>query len=294
VFVGGCGKSRVIAALQHFCGALRRWRASAPTGVLLGGSTLHSLLGSQRASQLSTSMRTTASRCTTEALKAVLEVLFDEVSMMPPSMLAEIDKCLRVARWTSLALVAAVVAQGKVLRALAVDAVCRRARLHPQRDDHGAARRRSDADHTTGDGEDSMRALDEAPFRVGQASAASVSKAGAAAQHAHAFRDVEPHRIWLAFLDERHTVWFQSSATHVATLRRMADRAVADPALLTIVAVESGGALPACCAGCARFVDEGAFTVTLMSLLRRERLYRSALGWFGGRPTCAWSRPSCR
>jgi hypothetical protein len=70
------------------------------------------------------------------------------------------------------------------------------------------------------------------------------------------FRDVEPHRIWLAFLDER---WFQSSATHVATLRRMADRAVADPALLTIVAVESGGALPACCAGCARFVDEGAF-----------------------------------
>jgi hypothetical protein len=39
--------------------------------------------------------------------------------------------------------------------------------------------------------------------------------------------------------------WFQSSATHVATLRRMADRAVADPALLTIVAVESGGALPA-------------------------------------------------
>jgi hypothetical protein len=109
------------------------------------------------------------------------------------------------------------------------------------------------------------------------------------------FRDVEPHRIWLAFLDER---WFQSSATHVATLRRMADCAVADPALLTIVAVESGGALPACCAGRARFVDEGAFTVTLMSLLRRERLYRSALGWFGGRPTCAWSRaaprPSCR
>ena len=43
----------------------------------------------------------------------------------------------------------------------------------------------------------------------------------------------EQHRIWLAFLDERHTVWFQSSATHVATLRRMADRAVADPALLT-------------------------------------------------------------
>jgi hypothetical protein len=56
------------------------------------------------------------------------------------------------------------------------------------------------------------------------------------------FRDVEPHRIWLAFLDER---WFQSSATHVATLRCLADRAVADPALLTIVAVESGGALPA-------------------------------------------------
>jgi hypothetical protein len=102
------------------------------------------------------------------------------------------------------------------------------------------------------------------------------------------FRDVEPHRIGLAFLDER---WFQSSATHVATLRRMADRAVADPALLTIVAVESGGALPACCAGCARFVDEGAFTVTLMSLLRRERLYRSALGWFGGRPTVRGREP---
>jgi hypothetical protein len=49
-------------------------------------------------SQLATSMRTTASRCTTEALKAVLEVLCDEVSMVPPSMLAEIDKCLRVAR----------------------------------------------------------------------------------------------------------------------------------------------------------------------------------------------------
>jgi hypothetical protein len=32
----------------------------------------------------------------------VLEVLCDEVSMVPPSMLAEIDKCLRVARWTSL------------------------------------------------------------------------------------------------------------------------------------------------------------------------------------------------
>jgi hypothetical protein len=34
--------------------------------------------------------------------------------------------------------------------------------------------------------------------------------------------------------------------------------------------------------------------VTLMSLLRRERLYRSALGWFGGRPTCAWSRAAPR
>jgi hypothetical protein len=43
----------------------------------------------------------------------VLEVLW--MSMVPPSMLAEIDKCLRVARWTSLALVAAIVAQGKVL-----------------------------------------------------------------------------------------------------------------------------------------------------------------------------------
>ena len=35
-----------------------------------------------------------------------------------------------------------------------------------------------------------------------QASAASGSKAGEATQHVH----VEPHRIWLAFLDERHSV----------------------------------------------------------------------------------------
>jgi hypothetical protein len=40
---------------------------------------------------------------------------------------------------------------------------------------------------------------------------------------------VETHRIWLAFLDERHSVWFQNSATHVVTLRRMADRTFADP-----------------------------------------------------------------
>jgi hypothetical protein len=39
------------------------------------------------------------------------------------------------------------------------------------------------------------------------ASAASGSKAGEATQHVH----VEPHRIWLAFLDERHTVWFQAA-----------------------------------------------------------------------------------
>jgi hypothetical protein len=130
-------------------------------------------------SQLSTSMRTTASGCTTGALKAVLEAL--RMSMVPPSMLAEIDKCLRVARGPRWRSSPPSVAQGKVLRALAVGAVCRRARLHPQRDDHGAARRRSDSGHTTGDGEDSMRALDEAPFRVGQASAASVSKASARA-----------------------------------------------------------------------------------------------------------------
>ena len=91
---------------------------------------------------------------------------------------------------------------------------------------------------------------------------------------------VEPHRIWLAFLDERHTVWFQSSATHVVTLRRMADRAFADPSLSTT----SPSILAARCLllllrVCVRFVDEGAFTVTLMSLLRRERLYRSALGF---------------
>jgi hypothetical protein len=115
--------------------------------------------------------------------------------MVPPSMLAEIDECFARCSRTSLALVAAIVAQGKVLRALAVGAVCRRARLHPQRDDHGAGRRRSDFDPTTGDGEDSMRALDEAPFRVGQASAASVSKASATAQHAHAVprRRAAPH-----------------------------------------------------------------------------------------------------
>jgi hypothetical protein len=58
-----------------------------------------------------------------------------------------------------------------------------------------------------------------------QASAASGSKAGEATQRVH----VEPHRIWLAFLDGRRTVLFQSSATHVETLRRVADRAFADP-----------------------------------------------------------------
>jgi hypothetical protein len=90
---------------------------------------------------------------------------------------------------------------------------------------------------------------------------ASGSKAGEATQHVH----VEPHRIWLAFLDERHTVWFQSSATHVVTLRRMDDRAFADPALLTT----SPSSLAARCLllrWCACFVDEGAFLVTLMSL----------------------------
>jgi hypothetical protein len=39
-------RDRGAAAL---CGVLGCWRAPAPTGVLLGGSTLHSLLGSQRA-----------------------------------------------------------------------------------------------------------------------------------------------------------------------------------------------------------------------------------------------------
>jgi hypothetical protein len=53
---------------------LGRWRAPAATGVLLGGSTLHSLL-SAPPSQLSTSMTTTASRRTTEALKAVLDAV---------------------------------------------------------------------------------------------------------------------------------------------------------------------------------------------------------------------------
>jgi hypothetical protein len=102
VFVGGSsGKSREIAALQHFAACwsvgerLRRptcsWAARRCTVC-----SAHSA-----PSQLSTSMRTTASRCTTEALKAVLEVLW-MLSMVPPSMLAEIDKCLRVARWTSL------------------------------------------------------------------------------------------------------------------------------------------------------------------------------------------------
>jgi hypothetical protein len=293
--VGGCGKSRVIAALQHFAACwgvgerLRRpacsWAARRCTVC-----SAHSV-----PSQLSTSTRTTASRCTTEALKAVLEVLCDEVSMVPPSMLAEIDKCLRVARWTSLALVAAIVAQGKVLRALAVGAVCRRARLHPQRDDHGATRRRSDADHTTGDGEDSMRALDEAPFRVGQASAMSVSKASATAQHAHAIprRRAAPH---LARVSRRAVVPEQRDARGDAPLLgrpRRRRSGAADDRRRRVWRCAA-----CCCAGRARFVDEGAFTVTLMSLLRRERLYRSALGWFGGRPTCAWSRaaprPSCR
>jgi hypothetical protein len=93
------------------------------------------------------------------------------------------------------------------------------------------------------------------------ASAASGSKAGEATQHVH----VEPHRNWLAFLDERHSVCFQSSATHVETLRRMADRAFADPSLSTT----SPSSLAARCLllrWCTRFVDEGAFKVTLMSL----------------------------
>ena len=52
--LGGCGMSRVIAARQHFaacCGVGERLRIVAPTGAaaLLGGSTLHSLLGFQRA-----------------------------------------------------------------------------------------------------------------------------------------------------------------------------------------------------------------------------------------------------
>jgi hypothetical protein len=84
VFVGGCGKSRVIAALQHFAACwgvderLRRpacsWAAPRCTDC-----SAHSV-----PSQLSTSMRTTASRCTTEALKVVLEVLWMLV-MVPPS-----------------------------------------------------------------------------------------------------------------------------------------------------------------------------------------------------------------
>jgi hypothetical protein len=49
VFVGGGGKSRVIATLQHFAACWGVGERLAPTGVLLGGSTLHSLLGSQRA-----------------------------------------------------------------------------------------------------------------------------------------------------------------------------------------------------------------------------------------------------
>ncbi len=54
VFVGGCGMTRVIAA-QLFvacCGVGEHLRIVAPTGAaaaLLGGSTLHSLLGFQRA-----------------------------------------------------------------------------------------------------------------------------------------------------------------------------------------------------------------------------------------------------
>jgi hypothetical protein len=207
VFVGGCGKSRVIAALQHFCGAcwgvgdgerLRRpacsWAARRCTVC-----SAHSA-----PSQLSTSMRTTASRCTTEALKAVLEVLW----MLVDGAAVDAGRDRQVLARCSLDLAGARrrhrrTGQGvAALRALAVGAVCRRARLHPQRDDHGAARRRSDADHTTGDGEDSMRALDEAPFRVGQASAACRSARRARQRSTRMqFRDVEPHRIWLAFLE---------------------------------------------------------------------------------------------
>jgi hypothetical protein len=216
------------------------------------------------------------------------------MSMVPPSMLAEIDKCLRVARGPHWAR-RRHRRTGKVLRALAVGAVCRRARLHPQRDDHGAARRRSDADHTTSDGEDSMRALDEAPFRAGQASTASVSKASAIAQHAHAVprRRAAPH---LARVSRRAVVPEQRDARgdappHGRPRRRRSG--AADDRRRRV------WRRAACLLrwSRARFVDEGAFTVTLMSLLRRER-YRSALGWFGGRPTCAWSRaaprPSCR
>ena len=142
VFVGGCGKSRVIAALQHFAACwgvgerLRRpacsWAARRCTVC-----SAHSA-----PSQLSTSMRTTASRCTTEAqgrARGAVDAV-DGAAVDAGRDRQVLARCSR----TSLALVAAIVAQGKVLRALAVGAVCRRARLHPQHDDHGAARRRSD------------------------------------------------------------------------------------------------------------------------------------------------------
>jgi hypothetical protein len=48
---GRLRKSRVIAALQHFAARAGALASAAPTGVLLGGSTLHSLFGSQRAAK---------------------------------------------------------------------------------------------------------------------------------------------------------------------------------------------------------------------------------------------------
>jgi hypothetical protein len=49
VFVGGCGKSRVIAALQHFAARAGALASACADRRAPGRSTLYSLLGSQRA-----------------------------------------------------------------------------------------------------------------------------------------------------------------------------------------------------------------------------------------------------
>ena len=113
MFVGGCGKSRVIAALQHFAACWGRWRAPAPTGVLLGGSTLHSLLGSQRAKSAvnvdEDDGEQVHDRSSQGRARGAVDV--DGAAVDAGRDRQVLARCSR----TSLALVAAIVAQGKVL-----------------------------------------------------------------------------------------------------------------------------------------------------------------------------------
>jgi hypothetical protein len=104
---------------------------------------------------------------------------------------------------------------------------------------------------------------------------------------------VAPHRVWLAFLDERHTVWSAASSAHAAVLRRMADAAVATPAHLS----DERSSLAARCEllrWCLRFAESGGAggATSLMTLARRERVYHAALGWFASPP--AWRVPENR